>query len=142
MRFGNLFKGVKSKYWMVGLGILLCAFILGSVNLVSDYTSSDKYCISCHIHPVQDQNWKLSEHYNNKSGFVTHCVECHLPPKGHGYLPAKAFHGFKDVYGKLFKDSADFDWEAKKSLEKAKKYVYEASCIKCHQNLFPVTLSV
>jgi len=142
MRFSNLFKGVKSKYWMVGLGILLCAFILGSVNLVSDYTSSDKYCISCHIHPVQDQNWKLSEHYNNKSGFVTHCVECHLPPKGPGHLTAKAYHGFKDVYGMLFKDSADFDWEAKKSVEKAKKFVYEESCIKCHQNLFPVTLSV
>lgn len=142
MSFSNFFKGGKAKYWLVALGIFLCAIILGSVNLVSDYTSSDKYCVSCHIHPIQDQNWRLSEHYNNKSGFVTHCVECHLPPKGHGYFPAKIKHGAKDVYGKLFKDSADFDWESKKTLENAKKFVYEQSCIKCHQNLFPVTLSV
>ena len=142
MKWSNAFKGPKFKFLFTGVGILICAIFLFSLNTVSDYTSSDKYCVSCHIHPVQDQNWRLSEHYNNKSGFVTHCVECHLPPKGHGYLPAKAFHGMKDVYGKLFKDSASFDWEAKKTLENAKKYVYEQSCIRCHQNLFPVTLSV
>ena len=142
MKLSKLFKKVKSRYGFVVLGILITSFIIISFNLVSDYTSTDKYCVSCHIHPVQDQNWRLSEHYNNKSGFVTHCVECHLPPKGHGYLPAKAKHGLKDLYGKFFKDSASFDWEAKKSLENAKKYVYEQSCIRCHQNLFPVTLSV
>ncbi|HWS01172.1 MAG TPA: NapC/NirT family cytochrome c, partial [Prolixibacteraceae bacterium] len=142
MKWSNAFKGPKSKFFFTGVGILICAIFLFSLNTVSDYTSTDKYCVSCHIHPVPDQNWKLSEHYNNKSGFVTHCVDCHLPPKGHGYLPAKIKHGAKDVYGKLFKDSASIDWEAKKTLENAKKFVYEKSCIRCHQNLFPVTLSV
>ena len=142
MKLKNAFKGNRSKYLFAGVGILLCSLFIFTLNVASDYTSTDKYCISCHIHPVQDQNWRLSEHFNNKSGFVTHCVECHLPPKGHGYLPAKVKHGIKDVYGKLFKDSASFDWESKKALEKAKGYVYEQSCIRCHQNLFPVTLSV
>jgi formylglycine-generating enzyme required for sulfatase activity len=142
MKFSNILKRVKSKYGLVVLGILIFSLFIISFNMVSDYTSTDKYCVSCHIHPVPDQNWRLSEHYNNKSGFVTHCVECHLPPKGHGYLPAKAKHGLKDIYGKLFKDSASIDWEAKKSLENAKGYVYEQSCKKCHQNLFPATLSV
>lgn len=122
--------------------MLLCLIILLSVYQVSEVTSSDKYCVSCHIHPVPDQNWRLSEHFNNKAGVVTHCVECHLPPKGHGYFPAKIKHGLKDVYGKLFKDSASFDWESRKALEVAKGYVYEESCKKCHQNLFPATLSV
>lgn len=142
MKWSNAFTGPRSKFLFAGIGILFCALLLFSLNTVSEYTSTDKYCVSCHTHPVQDQNWRLSEHYNNKSGFVTHCVDCHLPPKGHGYLPAKAFHGMKDIYGKLFKDSASFDWETRKSLENAKKYVYEESCIKCHQNLFPATLSV
>ncbi len=142
MKLRNTFTGNKLKFLLVGSGILLCGLFLLSLNKVSDYTSTDKYCVSCHIHPIQDQNWRLSEHYNNKSGFVTHCVECHLPPKGHGYLFAKAKHGIKDVYGKLFKDSASIDWEAKKPLEKAKGYVYEQSCIRCHENLFPATLSV
>ena len=142
MKLSNAFKGKYAKFLFVGIGILLSVLFILSLEGVSDYTSSDKYCVSCHIHPVQDQNWRLSEHYNNKAGFVTHCIDCHLPPKGHGYLPAKAKHGIKDVYGKLFKDSASFDWETRKTLENAKGYVYEQSCIKCHQNLFPATLSV
>jgi formylglycine-generating enzyme required for sulfatase activity len=142
MKLRNAFTGNKLKFLLVGSGILLCGLFIVSLNKVSDYTSTDKYCVSCHIHPIPDQNWRLSEHYNNKSGFVTHCVECHLPPKGHGFLFAKAKHGIKDVYGKLFKDSASIDWEAKKTLEKAKGFVYEKSCIRCHENLFPATLSV
>jgi formylglycine-generating enzyme required for sulfatase activity len=98
--------------------------------------------MSCHIHPHADQSWKLSTHYNNSSGVITHCTQCHLPPEGQGYIYAKAKHGFKDVYGFLFKDSADINWEAKKLLENARTFVYEESCKKCHQNLFPVTLSV
>ena len=55
---------------------------------------------------------------------------------------AKAKHGLKDVYGYFFKDSAEINWQEKKLLENAKGFVYEKSCLKCHQNLFPVTLSV
>ena len=142
MNWSNAFKGPRLKILLLGTGVFLSALFIYSLDTISEVTSTDQYCVSCHIHPVQDQNWRLSEHYDNKSGFVTHCVDCHLPPKGHGYLPAKAKHGIKDIYGKLFKDSASFDWEAKKTLENAKGYVYEASCIKCHQNLFPATLSV
>ncbi len=98
--------------------------------------------MSCHIHPSADQSWKLSTHYNNQSGIVVHCTECHLPPEGHGYFFAKVKHGFKDVYGYLFKDSAEINWQKKKLLENAIGFVYEKSCTECHQNLFPVTLSV
>jgi formylglycine-generating enzyme required for sulfatase activity/nitrate/TMAO reductase-like tetraheme cytochrome c subunit len=109
---------------------------------VVTFTSSDKYCMSCHIHPSSDQSWKLSTHYNNKSGNIVHCTECHLPPEGHGYLFAKAKHGLKDAYGYFFKDSVKIDWGKKNLLENAKGFVYEKSCTECHQNLFPVTLSV
>ena len=99
--------------------------------------------MSCHIHPLADQSWKLSTHYNNRTGNIVHCAECHLPPKGQfGYLFAKAKHGSKDVYGYFFKDSAKINWQEKKLLENAKEFVYEKSCLECHQNLFPVKLSV
>jgi formylglycine-generating enzyme required for sulfatase activity len=91
---------------------------------------------------MADQSWKLSSHYNNPTGDIVHCVDCHLPPEGHGYLFAKAKHGFKDDYGYFFKDSAKINWEAKKLLENAKGFVYEKSCLECHQNLFPVKLSL
>jgi formylglycine-generating enzyme len=132
----------RRKFWLILTGIIIAIILLKSGNAVVSYTSSDKYCISCHIHPQADMAWKLSTHYNNSSGNVIHCAECHLPPEGQGYLFAKAKHGFKDVYGYFFKDSAEINWQEKKLLENAKGFVYEKSCLKCHQNLFPVKLSV
>ena len=132
----------RAKLWYFIFGIIICLALLASGEKIISYTSSDKYCMSCHVHPVPEQNWKLSTHYNNKSGTIVHCVQCHLPPKSHGYLYGKAKHGLKDAYGYYLKDSASINWEEKKLLEKAKGYVYEQSCVVCHQNLFPVTLSV
>ncbi len=132
----------RTKVWLIICGIVITLIVLKSGKAVVSYTSSDKYCVSCHIHPMADQSWKLSTHYNNRSGNIIHCADCHLPPEGHGYLFAKAKHGLKDVYGYLFKDSAKINWQEKKLLENAKGYVYEKSCLECHQNLFPVTLSV
>jgi formylglycine-generating enzyme len=135
-------RGGKRKFMLIFTGFIICIILLKSGKTVVSYTSSDNYCISCHIHPRADQAWKLSTHYNNPSGVIVHCSECHLPPEGHGYLFAKAKHGAKDIYGYFFKDSAKINWEEKKLLENAKGFVYEKSCLECHQNLFPVTLSV
>ena len=132
----------RTKVWLILFGVLICFIFLKSGKVVLSYTSSDKYCISCHIHPLADNSWKLSTHFNNQSGNIVHCVECHLPPEGTGYLFAKAKHGFKDVYGYLFKDSAKIDWQGKRLVENAKSFVYEKSCLECHQNLFPVKLSL
>jgi formylglycine-generating enzyme required for sulfatase activity/nitrate/TMAO reductase-like tetraheme cytochrome c subunit len=142
--FSRQIKHIKSrgKWGFIILGIVICLVITWSGRLAVKNTSSDKYCVSCHIHPVADHSWKLSTHYNNSSGSIVHCAECHLPPEGKGYLFAKAKHGFKDVYGYLFKDSAGINWEEKKLLENARGFVYESSCLRCHQNLFPATLSV
>jgi formylglycine-generating enzyme len=131
-----------TKKWLILAGFLIALIFLRAGKAIVTYTSSDKYCVSCHIHPMADQSWKLSPHYNNRTGNIVHCAECHLPPEGHGYLFAKAKHGLKDIYGYLFKDSAKIDWQTKKLLENAKGFVYEKSCIECHQNLFPVTLSL
>jgi formylglycine-generating enzyme required for sulfatase activity len=139
---GRIFVKGKTKIWLIVLGFFLGIVVLLSGRKVVHYTSTDKYCQSCHIHPMADQSWLLSTHYNNPSGNIVHCAECHLPPEGKGYLLAKAKHGAVDIYGYLFKDSAELNWEEKRLLENAKKYVYETSCLKCHQNLFPVTLSV
>lgn len=143
----NDYRGRKSlsrrtKFWFIISGVLICIVFLAAGKKVMHVTSTDRYCISCHIHPSADQSWKLSTHYNNKSGTIVHCVECHLPPAGHSYLFAKAKHGIKDAYGYFFRDSAKIDWEKKKLLENARGFVYEKSCTECHQNLFPITLSV
>ena len=73
-----------------------------------------------------------------------HCVDCHLPPPEAGtfkYLWAKTTTGLKDLWGYYMKDSADFNWERRSQLDYAVKIVYNESCIACHPNLFPRTLS-
>ena len=132
----------RIKVWFFIFGILISVLFIFSFRKTMKYTSTDKYCMSCHIHPTADQSWKLSTHYNNKSGNIVHCVDCHLPQEGNGYLYAKAKHGLKDAYGYFFKDSSEINWQKKKLLENAHGFVYENSCKECHQNLFPVTLSV
>jgi len=132
----------RKNKWFVITGFIICLLFLKTGKVIVSYTSSDKYCVSCHIHPMADQSWKLSTHFNNPSGNIIHCTDCHLPPEGHGYLLAKSKHGLKDLYGYYFKDSAKINWQEKKLLENAKGFVYEKSCLRCHQNLFPVKLSV
>jgi formylglycine-generating enzyme len=146
MKFKNyqgktLSKGRTIVVFIIA-GFFLCLLFVKSGKAVMHYTSSDKYCMSCHIHPMADASWKLSAHFNNRTGNIIHCSECHLPPEGQGYLFAKAKHGLKDVYGFYFRDSAKINWQEKKLLENAKGFVYEKSCLRCHQNLFPAKLSV
>lgn len=146
MKFWNsiktLFSSKKAALIVVFSGLVLAlVFVIGGSSVVK-YTSSDDYCMSCHVHPHAEQSWKLSSHYDNKAGVIVHCVECHLPPAGHGMLFAKAKHGAKDLYGFWFKDTAEYKWASKRKLEAAKKFVYTESCTNCHKNLFPKTLTV
>jgi len=127
------------KWFVPGL-IVGAVLILGS-NKVIEVTSTNKYCISCHIHPSADASWKRSVHYETQSGYKVACVECHLPPKGHGYLWAKGTTGLRDLWSYWTKDSASFDWQNRGRLEYARTFSYESSCIKCHENLFPVKLT-
>jgi formylglycine-generating enzyme len=122
-----------------GLIIGALIFLIGGKAL--NLTSTNDYCISCHIHPMADASWKKSVHYDTRSGYRIACAECHLPPKGKGYLRAKGKTGLRDLWSKWTKDSASFDWKNKGHLELARAYVYESSCIKCHENLFPAKLS-
>ena len=137
-RFFNMKK--KILIWFLpGLILGILVILGGSKALVR--TSTNNYCISCHIHPAADASWKRSVHYETQSGYRVACAECHLPPRGQGYLWAKARTGLRDLWSYWTKDSASFDWQERGRLETARKYSYESSCIKCHENLFPAKLT-
>lgn len=129
----------KKKRVMLLLGLLLGIGIMVATYETSVYFSSDESCMMCHVHPHAEDTWKLSTHVNNKSGVKVHCVDCHLPPKNQtwDHYTAKAKLGITDVWSFMTKDSADFDWALKSELEHATKFIPNASCKECHQNLFP-----
>ena len=135
-----LFRFIRRYY------IPLIFFFLGIVTVFLirsgiEYTSTDAFCESCHVHPQAISSWKLGQHRDTESGVVAHCTDCHLPPDGWDYLVAKAKTGLRDIFSTLFKDVSRIDWELKSRREHAVRHVYKASCLKCHQNLFPKGLT-
>ena len=134
------------KLWLTaGLGgLLLGISAMLAFDEAMTRTSTSEYCMSCHYHTQADADWKKSEHFNSRSGVVTDCAACHLPPKEDGalkYYMAKARMGAKDIWAKMTKDPDEIDWSAKRELGHAQKIVYNASCLKCHANLFPEGIS-
>ncbi len=137
-------KVIKRKYYLLfiagGLGVIL---LLALTNRAIEYTSTNEFCAACHVHTHADASWKLSVHNDTRSGVSVRCVDCHLPPEDQSvhFLTRKAYHGFHDFYVYITKDHEEIDWEAKRTVEAAKRFVYEDGCIKCHVNLFPSTIN-
>jgi sulfatase modifying factor 1 len=123
------------------IGIIIGILSVVAALVIERKTSTNEYCASCHVHPQATESWNLSTHHSNSSGVSVSCIECHLPPKGDGHYTSKIKMGAKDIWGKLTKDSADFNWEAKSTIEFASKHVHKSACVKCHQTMFPTTLS-
>lgn len=139
---GKLRKFLQGKILLVLLiGFALGLFALIGFNKAVQYTSTNESCGACHVHPHVFESWKLSSHYDNRGGVQINCVDCHLPPRGEGYLSEKVRLGLHDLFGYLFKDHESFNWEAKSTIDAAQHFTHEASCVKCHANLFPLTLS-
>ena len=135
-------KKSRKSLWLAVGGLAIGVGLTVAANHLIDKSSENEACMQCHIHPHAEDSWKKSVHHNNESGVVTDCSACHLPPKGTArHLLAKAKTGMKDVWSYLTKDSGEIDFASKKELEYAQKIVYNESCVKCHQNLFPKTLS-
>lgn len=133
---------MKNRIWLWFL-IGLVAGVIGLLGLgkAADATSTNDFCASCHVHPQATTSWKQGVHYATESGYRVSCAECHLPPKGQGYLVEKAKTGSRDLWSHWTKDSTEFNWEAASTLERASKHVYNSTCIKCHENLFPAKLT-
>ncbi|MCD7970942.1 MAG: SUMF1/EgtB/PvdO family nonheme iron enzyme [Alistipes sp.] len=136
-------RGSRKKFLLVVfLGIVIGVLATVSVNYVYVNSSKDSSCMACHAHPHAEKSWRLSSHYNNRSGVKTSCVDCHLPPKGsfnHFYHKTKL--GIHDVWSYIIKDTEKIDWDSKKELEYAQRIVFNSSCMECHVQLFPEGIS-
>ena len=133
----------RNKLFFLFLGLALGLFLALFFYQTSVYFSTDESCAMCHVHPHVEDSWKQSKHMANRSGTKVHCIDCHLPPKNQtwNHYSAKMKLGMTDLWGYIFKDSADYNWEMKSELEHAVKYIPNASCKECHYNLFPEGMS-
>lgn len=132
----------KSKIKGLIVVVVVLVLVYRSIEKLDVYSSRDSYCISCHIHTDADQSWVLSSHYKTESGQQIYCVDCHLPPKESAdYWAAKIKAGSKDLHTYHFKDHDKINWEEKSEIENAARFTPKSSCINCHQNLFPYSIS-
>lgn len=133
------FRKMKQFIWLGGFVLGVMTFF--AANQVFHYTSRNEFCDVCHVHPHSTSSWQMGPHKDTKSGVVTNCVDCHLPPGGLYYVTEKIRVGVRDVWGTVFKDTDKINWELKSRREHAIHFTYNASCRKCHQNLFSRGLS-
>ena len=135
-------RRVTGRNWFfIITGVIVASLIIFAGNKAVVYTSTDDFCNRCHVHPHSNQTWIRSTHYDNQRGIIVHCVECHLPPHGDGYLTEKVKTGTRDVYGAIFKDVTKINWEEKSRPEIAARHTYLSACLECHKNLFTTGLS-
>jgi formylglycine-generating enzyme required for sulfatase activity len=104
------------------------------------YSNTNKSCASCHVHPHATESWKNSYHFS-KDTIHANCIDCHLPPEGNNKSGEKLKLGIKDLYAYLFIDSSNYNWQYKSQINQAVKHTFELSCLHCHDDLYPLSLS-
>jgi len=145
--FWKLFGPLIRLFWRIAFrlklgiaGILVGFLIVFGSHQTVKYTSTDKFCDSCHVHPHVVYSWKQAKHFKNEEGIVVNCVDCHLPAGGIEYYTEKARLGIRDAWGAAFADIEAIDWDQRSTLEHAMSYTYDSACMKCHSDLYSLGL--
>jgi nitrate/TMAO reductase-like tetraheme cytochrome c subunit len=113
-------------------GVIMIAGSVTGIHMTGD----PEFCMSCHeMRVVGEQGWMHSVHYQNSSGIVAECKDCHIPPELGHMLWTKARDGSKDIFVHLFGTSepSRMDWEHLR--ETAQSKISDSSCEKCHTNI-------
>ncbi|MDX9729986.1 MAG: NapC/NirT family cytochrome c, partial [Bacteroidales bacterium] len=97
----------RRNWLLIFAGLITGVLIFAGFGKAVEATSTNNFCASCHVHPQATASWKQGVHYATQSGYRVSCAECHLPPKGEGYIIEKAKTGMRDLWSHWTKDSAD-----------------------------------
>ena len=135
LRFSN--KRVVLLTSIIVVVSVVCSY--GFTSWSVGYTSSEKFCIGCREMEEAYRTWKASSHYDNQSGVVAGCADCHLPTDTISKMKVKTLSGMKDTFVHYFGKPEELDH--KELAEKARASITNDSCMKCHKNLFPSAIS-
>lgn len=108
---------------------------VGVTGAMLSITSSTRFCLTCHEMNVHQQELALSPHAKDADGNAIGCSQCHLP-RGVGprYFAVKTYSGLKDVYVHFNEAPQNLDRRALQPV--ARRFVDDASCMKCHDDLY------
>jgi len=138
-------KNAKRSNWailiLLGIGLVVGLSISYGTGVVVHKTADEKFCTSCHVMQPMADSYNADVHGGkNPFGVKASCVDCHLPHNSlSSYLFAKAKTGLHDFMVQNFSDVSKIDWQAKR--KRARDFVYDSGCLKCHANLRNATQS-
>ncbi len=135
LRFSNRRVVLLTAVTVVFMVVVLYTFTIWSVG----YTSSERFCISCHEMMDSYTGWKASSHYDNPSGVVAGCADCHLPVDMLSKIRVKIVTGARDTFLHYFGDPEDLD--PMRLAENARRRITDGSCLRCHRNPLPTGIS-
>jgi len=130
----------KTDRKLVFFTAAITTFIVASLYIFitwsTGFTSSVDFCtVNCHEMSSAFREWQTSSHYDNDTGVVAECADCHLPPEFLPKIKAKLYFGVRDTLSHYFGDPENLD---RKLLAEAAAYgITDSSCMACHKNLFP-----
>ncbi|WP_457568414.1 cytochrome c3 family protein [Desulfurobacterium sp.] len=128
---------VKKQLFVCGgglvLGILFSLLVAQGVR----YSSTDRFCASCHEMKLAYDTWRMNAHGplgSSAGACKASCVDCHMPHDANvvSYLFVKTMAAIKDFSGHI-SGPEKFDWVG--NLEERNRYTYESSCKGCHRIL-------
>jgi len=140
---GSNMDGSKpSTKLIIGLAVVftLVGLIIAFITTVAvKETSAVNFCSSCHSMKPMANAYLNSVHGGfGKTGFVARCTDCHLPHESTlGYLVQKVRTGIHDVVTEITVDTFNIDWKEKR--EERRHFLYDSSCLHCHENLLHAT---
>ncbi|MBI2889323.1 MAG: NapC/NirT family cytochrome c [Nitrospirae bacterium] len=139
-------KTISPKLWpgkrqVAVIAAATTAFVAGSygVTLWSfHYSSTTRFCVSCHEMGESYRQYRESSHAVNDRGVVAECADCHLPPGTVDRWRAKIMQGVKDSVVHVLSDPAEMDREEWR--RQAVRNIHPDSCRECHKDLLPPAL--
>jgi nitrate/TMAO reductase-like tetraheme cytochrome c subunit len=121
------------RYAFLLAGLLGIFLVAGGFALQA--TSSTEFCMTCHEMKLYQNELAFSSHAKDKDGKVIDCSQCHIPLGiGPRFLAVKTYSGIKDL--------AVHFWSNPDSLNRvhtqqvARRFVDDANCLACHQDLY------
>ena len=121
----------RAVFLLLGLFVVFC----GVMGYVLGVTSSTEFCMSCHEMKPYLKELRLSSHAKDKDGNVIGCDQCHIPQGvGPRYLAVKMYSGVKDVAVHFWSKPVVINRVHAQVV--ARRFVDDANCIACHQDLY------
>lgn len=133
-------KENKISVKLILIVVMLTIVFVSSLTFGLNKINTTEFCIGCHEMEIIYEEYKLSNHFNNKKGIRPGCSDCHVPNDYPDKLIAKIFTGGKDTIMHFV--GVDMQKDKLNMAHSVWKYMKDRNsreCKNCHNNLIDNT---